>query len=248
VSENGNAYPNDTLSANGNDNGSGYGSVAHAPDQQPDETDAPSAETLLFRTGLLTPDQLGELVQERVASGRPSEEIVVQRGWLDAATVARALGQEAPPAPAPPADLPPAPLAVPLEPTVASAPAVAVPVQIPEFPPPTPPTPVLPTSVLPTPAAAVHPAATPVPEPVAVAPVPAPALEATAGIEYRVSARYGGTDRAVIGAYTDVSAANAAALAFVEQLASEGSPWPQVGGRFVRPEAVTSVDVEAVVV
>jgi hypothetical protein len=41
--------------------------------------------------------------------------------------------------------------------------------------------------------------------------------------------------------------AKSAAQALVAQLSSERAEWPFVGGRFVRPDAVLSVDVDAVV-
>jgi hypothetical protein len=114
---------------NSNGNGSANGGVGLVPPvivypapQAPAAaaTAAPAQdatpETLIFRAGLLTPDQLGELVQERVSSGRTVEQIVIERGWAAADAVARALGLEPPqveaPAPpvelAPPLELPPA--------------------------------------------------------------------------------------------------------------------------------------------
>ena len=95
--DNGNAH------MNGNGSANGAIGLAPPPAANPIPTvtlaaPVPEAtpETLSFRAGLLTPDQLGELVQERVSSGRTVEQIVVDRGWADAATVARVLGHEPP--------------------------------------------------------------------------------------------------------------------------------------------------------
>ena len=273
---------------NGNltSNGSGAAAQLVVPPAAP--LDAPSVdaspETLLFRADLLSPDQLGELVQERVVSGRAVEEIVVERGWLDAETVARVLGG-APAAPAPEAH--PDPFALPLgehpaEPLPAQ-PFAAEPVPAASFAPApeqqpqpvileTPPAPFVPAAVEPAAPevtfptlpvetamvlepivlepAALEPAA---PEPAALEPAapepaaPEPAALASTGVEFRVSIRFVGNDCVEVGAYADAVEAKAAAHALVVQLSSERVDWPFAGGRFVRPEAVLSVDVDAIV-
>lgn len=228
-----------------NGNGAGHGVAELAAPPAPLETPAevePSPETLLFRTGLLNPDQLGELVQERVGSGRSVEEIVVERGWLDADTVARALGQDtaaaAEPTPVAAAAPHPDPFAVPVvelapqpqsqplpEPEIAAfVPAVAVE------------------------AASVEPIRV---EPLPVEPVPAESLLAESGpaaaVEFRVSLRFVGSECVEVASHADAVEAKAAAYALVQQLSADDGSWPFVGGRFVRPEAVLSVDVDAVV-
>lgn len=243
--------------ANGNGAGHGVAELV-AP---PAEAD-PSPETLLFRTGLLSPDQLGELVQERVGSGRSVEEIVVERGWLDAETVARALGQGAAapsvPAPVPAAEPHPDPFAIPVvEPTPEPPQELHQPVvaesAIASLAPSVAPTAFEPVHVEP---ATVEPATVaPVTvEPVAVEPAtvePAQPVEqpqepAAAAVEFRVSIRFAGNECVEVASHADAGEAKAAAHALVAQL-SEGGEWPFVGGRFVRPEAVLSVDVDAVV-
>ena len=130
---------------NSNGNGSANGAVAlvppvvvyPAPQAIAPAAAAPAApeaspETLIFRAGLLTPDQLGELVQERVSSGRTVEQIVVDRGWATADAVARVLGVEPAPAeaPAPPVELPTAVTAPPTAPPVEIAAVEIAPVDI----------------------------------------------------------------------------------------------------------------------
>ena len=243
--------------ANGNGAGHGVAELV-AP---PAEAD-PSPETLLFRTGLLSPDQLGELVQERVGSGRSVEEIVVERGWLDAETVARALGQEASapsvPAPVPAVEPHPDPFAIPVvEPTPEALPELHQPVAaepaIASFAPAVAPTTFEPVRV--ESAIVEHVAVEPVAvEPVAVEPVAVelaqpveqPRAQAAATVEFRVSIRFAGNECVEVASHADAGEAKAAAQALVAQLA-QGVEWPFVGGRFVRPEAVLSVDVDPVV-
>ncbi len=251
--DNGNPY------ANGN--GAGHG-VAQLVEPTTEEAPAaePSPETLLFRTGLLSPDQLGELVQERVSSGRTVEEIVVERGWLDAATVAGALSQgtSSAPVPAPAVEPHPDPFAIPVaELTAQPSPVVAATFELapsqelqqlhPVVPepevlsfapavvePPVEPVPVVLEPVLPAPVVQEQPA-------VAELPVPA------ASVEFRVTIRFVGNECVEIASHADAVAAKAAAQALVAQLSQEHGEWPFVGGRFVRPDAVLSVDVDAVV-
>lgn len=46
------------------------------------EAAPPSVETLIFRSGLVSADQLGELAQLHVQTGRPMEEIAIERGII----------------------------------------------------------------------------------------------------------------------------------------------------------------------
>jgi hypothetical protein len=62
-----------------------------------------------------------------------------------------------------------------------------------------------------------------------------------------VTIRFVGNECVEIASHADAVAAKAAAQALVAQLSQERGEWPFVGGRFVRPEAVLSVDVDAVV-
>ncbi len=271
-----------------NGNGAGHGVAELVAPHAPALEEAPaveaSPETLLFRAGLLSPDQLGELVQERVSSGRPVEEIVIERGWLDADTVTRALAQDSAAPVAEPAFEPhPDPFAIPvtelaaqpvavqplvLEP-VAVEPVVMEPVVLE-------PVAIEPVVVEPEPATFAVPVVqlsvepeSPMLEPVVLEPVvlepvvlepvvleqpvepmqPAlvPPAALAAAVEFRVSIRFLGNECVEIASHADAIEAKSAAQALVGQLSQGGDDWPFVGGRFVRPEAVLSVDVDAVV-
>jgi hypothetical protein len=83
--------------------------TAAPPAAAPAEPEAPSdlpLEGLLLRFGLITTEQLTDAMRERSATGKDIGAIVVERGWVDEAQLARvasyepAAGRE--PAPAPP--------------------------------------------------------------------------------------------------------------------------------------------------
>ena len=107
------------------------------------------------------------------------------------------------------------------------------------------PTRATPPPLAPTLSAVPAPVPEPEPEPAAVpAAEPAPTPAAEAGLVARVFVRFTDGDRVEVAAYADLASAKARGAEVVEQiLGTEG--WPFVGGRFVRPEAVVSVDVEA---
>ena len=266
----------DNGNSHSNGNGAGHGVAELAAPPAPALEDAAPAveaspETLLFRAGLLSPDQLGELVQERVSSGRSVEEIVIERGWLDAGVVAAALAQSAaaPTVPEPVLQPHPDPFAIPdaqpaAEPVVAeplavatfeltpqpqplaesfAAPVVELPVE------PVQPEPVVVEPVVVEPVVQQPVVLQPVvPEPVELErPAEVPAAAQEAAVEFRVSIRFLGNECVEIASHTDAVEAKSAAQALVAQLSQQGGDWPFVGGRFVRPEAVLSVDVDAVV-
>ena len=266
--DNGNSH------SNGNGAGHGVAELVAPPAPALEGAAAPaveaSPETLLFRAGLLSPDQLGELVQERVSSGRSVEEIVIERGWLDAGTVGAALAQStaAPPVPEPVLQPHPDPFAIPVaaptvepaaaEPVVAAAatfelaPApepqpessafaqhqpVAAEPELTQFAAPVVELPVAPVQIEQV-----------VLEPVVLEqPAEIPAAAQDAAVEFRVSIRFLGNDCVEVASHTDAVEAKSAAQALVAQLTQEGGDWPFVGGRFVRPDAVLSIDVDAVV-
>jgi hypothetical protein len=94
-------------------------------------TEAPAAlplEGLLLRFGLITTEQLTEAMRERSATGKDIAAIVVERGWVDEAQVARVASYgpafEPKPAPEPEPAAEPEPVAAP-EPVVAPEPAAA---------------------------------------------------------------------------------------------------------------------------
>jgi hypothetical protein len=243
VIENGNAHLNGTGPANG------AVTLVPPPAAQPTPTvtlappvPEPTPETLIFRAGLLTPDQLGELVQERVSSGRTVEQIVVDRGWADAATVARALGLE------PPA----AEVAVPVVEVAVPVVEVAAPVVESHAP----------VAQIPTQPVEVHVQAAQTAAPSAAVAEPAPLhvvtipvaesstelveTEATA-IEFRVVLRFAGNEVTEMARFETATEAKDAAHAIAAELAGARDEWPFLGGRYVRPEAVLSVDVDAIV-
>jgi hypothetical protein len=101
--------------------------VSEAPPApaHPAEPEAPAGlplEGLLLRFGLVTTEQLTEAMRERSATGKDIGAIVVERGWVDAAQLARVVSGDTAPAPEPapepeavpepdPAPLPPPPAA-----------------------------------------------------------------------------------------------------------------------------------------
>ena len=86
----------------------------------PAEPEAPAGlplEGLLLRFGLITTEQLTEAMRERSATGKDIGAIVVERGWVDAAQLARVV---AGPAPAPEPEVEPEPGPAPTAPPSAA--------------------------------------------------------------------------------------------------------------------------------
>ena len=260
---------NGNVHMNGNGSANGAIGLVPPPAAHPAPTVITAApvpeatpETLIFRAGLLTPDQLGELVQERVSSGRTVEQIVVDRGWADAATVARVLGQEPQiveteaavvETAAPVAEIatPVVELAAPAEITApaveAAAPVVEIATQPAEATAPA-------IEVLaPAVESAAQPAAVSEPAPLHVVATPiADAItesvesEATE-VEFRVVLRFAGNEGTEIERCATADEAKSSAHTIAAELAGARDEWPFLGGRHVRPEAVLSVDVDAIV-
>lgn len=242
--------------------------LAHPPDeletvmidspntQQTDER--PSLETLMFKAGLIDADQLGELVRDAVVAQRPVAALAIERSLVTPKAIETLLAQagEAAEQPAPePAPQPePVPLApAELAPTVPFVPqpvpvvAVAATVVEPEPEPQLEPAPHI--TLAPEAAAAAVPAdpiplhAVPV-EPVDAVPVepleaPQPA-PAAAAFEVLVLLTTGETVRA--GAADSRDAAEQVARSTARRFA-DATEWPLLGGRFIRPDVVVSVDV-----
>ena len=86
------------------------------------------------------------------------------------------------------------------------------------------------------------------------APEPPPAEARTAtpadapsanGAAVRVVLRVAGGERIGVGEYENASRAEAEAKALIRRIAmSSASEWPHLGGRFLRPETIVSVDLE----
>ncbi len=101
----------------------------------PAEPETPAGlplEGLLLRFGLITTEQLTEAMRERTATGKDIGAIVVERGWVDAAQLARVASYGPAFEPEPPAEPAPAPEPVPaaepeVEPTPSPAPAPPAP-------------------------------------------------------------------------------------------------------------------------
>jgi hypothetical protein len=88
-----------------------------APPPAPAETEAPEGlplEGLLLRFGLITTEQLTEAMREQSATGKEIGTIVVERGWVDEAQLARVASHSAALAPEPAAEPAPEPVAEPV--------------------------------------------------------------------------------------------------------------------------------------
>jgi hypothetical protein len=97
---------------------------------------------------------------------------------------------------------------------------------------------------------------TPGSEPAPSAPAPAvigvaapePAMPATEAptapsLTFRVFARLSNGERIEVGAHGEEAAAKGEATALMRFLKEDGGDWPFLAARFVRPEAIVSVDV-----
>jgi hypothetical protein len=166
---------------------------------------------------LVTPDQIASAMREEAETGRPIAEIVVANGWVSAEDLARLQSPDA--APATPA-VAPAP-----ESPVAPPPVAAVP----------PPAPVEPTA----PAPAAEPAPAPAP-----GPAPAtPAAASQAGVGARVLVRLENGERIQFGQFDSFEDAKARARGLMAEL-RQPAEWPFLSGRYIRPEAIVSIDVD----
>ena len=212
--------------------------AAASPEAPAGPGETPSLESTLLRMRLVTPDQIASAMREEAETGRPIAEIVVANGWVSAEDLARLQGgapvQAAPAAPVAPAPEPLAPIPAP----VAAEPA--------------PPAPVAPTAPEPV-AAAPAPAAEPVPapEPEPVPPPPAPAAaEAPAeqalprtDVATRVLIRLENGERIEVGNFDGFDAAKKRATDLMDEL-RQSSEWPFLSGRYVRPDAIVSIDID----
>jgi Type II secretion system (T2SS), protein E, N-terminal domain len=98
----------------------------------------------------------------------------------------------------------------------------------------------------------VAPAATPEPEPapLRLAPPPQPVQSADAqphragAVTFRVAIRLSNNDRVEAAVVGDPIAAKAQAKALIRYIAGkDGTDWPYVGGRFLKPDAIVSIDL-----
>jgi DNA polymerase III subunit gamma/tau len=88
------------------------------------------------------------------------------------------------------------------------------------------------------PAPSVHPAPTPVPD----AP-PEPEPQARPAVTFQVLAHLATGERIEIARSDDAASARSAAAKVMREIAEATTDWPFLAGRFVRPEAIVSIDV-----
>jgi hypothetical protein len=234
-----------------------------APEHQAPEHQAPehqaSLEHLLLRFGLVTLDQLSAAMREQTETGTPYTDALVRDGILKAEDLAR-VADRAPAQPEPePAPEPP-PLAAEIAPqeapTAVIEPVVHEPVAIAPAPEPLvvpPPVAVAPEPVFVPPPVAVAPEPVFVPPPVAVqpepvsgptpvlVPEPAPAPVVT-GFVVRGCLVNG--EEIEIASVDDAATAQRIARDAMRACArSEGTDWPILNGRYVRPDSIVSIEV-----
>jgi hypothetical protein len=201
----------------------------------------PSLESQLLRMRLVTPDQIASAMREEAETGRALAEIVVANGWVSADDLAR-LQTPAASVPVPTAAPAPAPVPTPAEPGTAPAPAPAPqpePAAAPVAAAPPPPAPAAPA--VPAPVAEAPAAEAPAPE-ASPAENPAPASLATT-LGTRVLVRLENGERIDVGDFAGAEAAKERARTLMAEL-RQAAEWPFLGGRYVRPEAIVSIDIE----
>jgi hypothetical protein len=192
-------------------------SPAPAPPEAPAApAESPSLESTLLRMRLVTPDQIASAMREEAETGRSIAEIVVTNGWVTAEDLARLQAGPTPLLAPPPAPEPvaPAPVAAPPAPAPAPEP--------------------------PAPAAAVTAAVEPETVP---APVPAAPQAPSVGVGARVLVRLENGERIEVGSFDGFEAAKERARGLMAEL-RQSTEWPFLSGRYVRPEAIVSIDVD----
>ena len=262
------------------------------------EAPSMSVEALLFQAGLITADQLGELVRDSVVLNRPAAEVALERGLVSSAALQEVLAKASAPAP----DSLPFPLPVetlplhalpeveaPLEPEVVAA---VQPVVVPELPlqpvspfspealeallaaapiadavrieaalPEAPAEPAMPAFVAeqippvvllpdPMPVAVVEPMPVLEPMPVAVEPMPVAVEPMPAAVEpmpvattFAVLLRLQTGERIPVDRAASFETASEVARGLADRFAG-ATEWPLLAGRYIRPDAVVSVDIE----
>ncbi len=203
-------------------------------------------ERKLLQFGLVTMDQLGEAMREEAATGRPVAGVLIERGWVSQEQIAQ-LFEPTPCSQSRPSPsrsqlrwLPPEPEP---EPTVlAEVPPEPTPEPIP-LAPPAPPAPA-PAPPAPAPVVEVVPAA---PEPAPAEPDPEPArpVAMPSSLAFHLYIRLSTGERIDANTFSDLTEARMHAEDLVKKLASNSHVWPHFGGRYIRPEAIISIDVEA---
>ena len=198
----------------------------------------PSLEAQVVRLGLMTTAEVASTMQEEAETGRPFAELAVEHGRIDAGDLARITEPSqltAPPAPEPVE--PPAPAAAAPEPVLAPAQDLFT---------------AKPEPVANAPEAIASPPEPVVSEPEPVVkiilepPVSAPA-ETPASVQPRVKAvvwlRLSSGERVSAGEFDSRETAERRARELMVAVDAPGS-WPCVDGRYIKPDAVVSIDVD----
>ena len=200
----------------------------------------PSLEAQVVRLGLMTTAEVASTMQEEAETGRPFAELAVEHGRIDPGDLARisepapapAREPVAPPAPAAAAPAPPAP-----PPLLAPAPDLFAPK--PE-----------PVAGAPEPVATLPEPVVSEPEPVVKITLEAPAsgpAETPAAVQPRVKAvlwlRLSSGERVSAGEFDSRETAERRARELMVAVDAPGS-WPCVDGRYIKPDAVVSIDVD----
>ena len=208
------------------------------PATPPPAAPPPSLEAQVVRLGLMTTAEVASTMQEEAETGRPFAELAVEHGRIDAGDLARISEPAA--APAPPAPVPvepPAPVGA------APAPALAPPPDLfaakPE-----------PVAKAPEPVASLPEPVASEPEPVVKITLEPPAsalAETPATVHPRVKAvvwlRLSSGERVSAGEFDSRETAERRARELMVAVDAPGS-WPCVDGRYIKPDAVVSIDVD----
>ncbi|MGZ4394873.1 MAG: hypothetical protein ACXVZ2_05860 [Gaiellaceae bacterium] len=217
---------------------------------EPDPNAPGMLERKLLQFGLVTMDQLGEAMREEAATGRSVAAILIDRGWVSQEQITQLFEPAAPLAAAPVAA--PAPASAPVAVAVAELPPEPAPEpsfldEIPADPVPVP---------APAPAPEPAPVAPPAPETVAevvhlepVHPVhdlaPSAKVPNPSSLAFHLYIRLSTGERIDANVFDDLNDARLHAEDLVKKLSSNSHVWPHFGGRYIRPEAIISIDVEA---
>jgi hypothetical protein len=192
--------------------------------QLPSRPTTPSIEAQVVRLGLMTPDQVATAMREEAETGRTFDEIVVAHGWVSAEDLARVREPDGAP-------VPPVAAVPPVTPDLSEAPVAAGPA----------------ATVVPEPepnaepvAALAEPVMAAVPDRVVDPPQPASAESATAHVFVRLASG----ERVDAGSFDSEDAAERRARELMRVL-DAGGDWPQLDGRYIRPDAIVSIDVDA---
>ena len=205
------------------------------PSAPPPSGGGPSLEAQVVRLGLMTPDEVATTMREEAETGRPFAELAVESGRLKAEDLAKVTGEtpkqtlfaaDPEPAAEPELERDPEP-----EPEPASLSIVPDPDPVP-------------AEVDPEP----EPEEEPLDEPAALVSELAPygddeSAEATGVTAAQVFVCLTSGERVAAGSFDNEAAAEERARELMTALDGNGD-WPRLNGRFIRPDAVVSIDVE----